>query len=269
MSDAVARALDELLPERLRRLQRVSGLPVVFGGGTTAVGAERHLVISRLAGTVGRSLRGLSVPSGRGLGGAVLRHGTSACVNDYGTAKTITHEYDRIVVGEERIVSIVAVPVLVHGSVHGVLYGAVRDRQPIGERARRGAHAVAEQLRRDVERRLAAPEHAGGAGTAAQEDALAELADIIAATGDPELRARLRRVYRGLHPQAPATVARLTDRELDVLRLVATGATNLEAGAELGLSPETVKAYLRSAMRKLQARTRSAAVHSARSAGLL
>lgn len=267
MSDAVARTLDDLLPERLQRLRRVSGLPVVFGGGTTTVGAEQHLVISRLAGTVGRSLRGLSVPSGRGLGGAVLRHGTSACVNDYGTAKTITHEYDRIVVGEERIVSIVAVPVVVHGSVHGVLYGAVRDRQPIGERARRGAHAVAEQLQRDVERRLAAPA-APGSG-AAHDDALAELADIIAATGDPELRARLRRVYRGLHPPAPAVAARLTDRELDVLRLVATGATNLEAGAELGLSPETVKAYLRTAMRKLQARTRSAAVHAARTTGLL
>jgi LuxR family transcriptional regulator, regulator of acetate metabolism len=35
------------------------------------------------------------------------------------------------------------------------------------------------------------------------------------------------------------------------------------------LSPETVKAYLRNAMRKLDVRNRTAAVHAARLAGVL
>lgn len=62
---------------------------------------------------------------------------------------------------------------------------------------------------------------------------------------------------------------RLTPRELDVLSCVAVGRTNAGAGERLGLRAETVKAYLRSAMRKLGAHTRLEAVVAARRAGLL
>lgn len=68
-------------------------------------------------------------------------------------------------------------------------------------------------------------------------------------------------------PAAPA--APLSPRELDVLVCVASGATNGAAAAALGLRPETVKSYLRSAMRKLGAHTRLEAVVAARRAGLL
>jgi DNA-binding CsgD family transcriptional regulator len=61
----------------------------------------------------------------------------------------------------------------------------------------------------------------------------------------------------------------LAPRELDALRLVAVGASNVEIAAQLGLSPETVKAYLRTAMRKLDVHNRTAAVHAARLAGIL
>ncbi|MEV5445542.1 LuxR C-terminal-related transcriptional regulator, partial [Streptomyces sp. NPDC052644] len=61
----------------------------------------------------------------------------------------------------------------------------------------------------------------------------------------------------------------LAPRELDVLAAVATGATNADAARRLGLRPETVKGYLRSAMRKLGAHTRLEAVVAARRAGLL
>ncbi|MFK4693188.1 hypothetical protein RKD22_006123 [Streptomyces pristinaespiralis] len=54
-----------------------------------------------------------------------------------------------------------------------------------------------------------------------------------------------------------------------MLGCVASGATNATAAERLGLRPETVKAYLRSAMRKLGARTRLEAVGAARRAGLL
>jgi DNA-binding CsgD family transcriptional regulator len=50
---------------------------------------------------------------------------------------------------------------------------------------------------------------------------------------------------------------------------VAAGATNAAAADRLGVSAETVKAYLRSAMRKLGARTRGEAVVAARRVGLL
>ncbi|MFI7504575.1 response regulator transcription factor [Streptomyces sp. NPDC049687] len=65
------------------------------------------------------------------------------------------------------------------------------------------------------------------------------------------------------------SVSPVTAREYDVLRLVASGHTNLEIGAELNLSVNTVKIYLREVMRKLGARNRAQVIMKARSSGLL
>ncbi|NEB58243.1 helix-turn-helix transcriptional regulator, partial [Streptomyces diastaticus] len=62
---------------------------------------------------------------------------------------------------------------------------------------------------------------------------------------------------------------RLAPREVDVLACVAAGATNGAVAERLGVGPETVKSYLRSAMRKLGARTRTEAVAVARRTGWL
>jgi DNA-binding CsgD family transcriptional regulator len=61
---------------------------------------------------------------------------------------------------------------------------------------------------------------------------------------------------------APSTLeARvLTDREREVLALLATGMTGEQAAEELFLSPETVRTHVRNAMRKLGAKTRVHAV---------
>ena len=85
---------------------------------------------------------------------------------------------------------------------------------------------------------------------------------------DPALRGRLLCTQRGLGGSAPEGTALLAPRELDALRLVAVGASNLEIAARLGLSPETVKSHLRSAMRRLGVHDRTAAVHVARVAGV-
>ncbi|MDW4910588.1 response regulator transcription factor [Streptomyces sp. ADMS] len=61
----------------------------------------------------------------------------------------------------------------------------------------------------------------------------------------------------------------VTAREYDVLRLVAAGHTNLEIGAALNLSVNTVKTYLREVMHKLGARNRAQVIMKARSSGLL
>jgi DNA-binding CsgD family transcriptional regulator len=61
----------------------------------------------------------------------------------------------------------------------------------------------------------------------------------------------------------------LTRRELDVLGWVAEGCSNAEAAQRLGVSPETVKAYLRNIHGKLGVRNRTEAVAVARRSGLL
>jgi two-component system, NarL family, response regulator DevR len=61
----------------------------------------------------------------------------------------------------------------------------------------------------------------------------------------------------------------LTERELEVVRLVARGATNPEAAHTLYVSESTIKYHLRAAMRKLGARDRTELVYRASAKGLL
>jgi DNA-binding NarL/FixJ family response regulator len=55
-------------------------------------------------------------------------------------------------------------------------------------------------------------------------------------------------------------VPQLTQRERDVLRLLADGLSNEEIGKRLFISPETVRTHIRKAMDKLDADTRTQAV---------
>jgi DNA-binding NarL/FixJ family response regulator len=61
----------------------------------------------------------------------------------------------------------------------------------------------------------------------------------------------------------------LTDRELEVLRLIAAGATNREAGRRLFISEATVKTHLLHLYGKLGVRDRAAAVAEAYKRGFL
>ena len=61
----------------------------------------------------------------------------------------------------------------------------------------------------------------------------------------------------------------MTRREFDVVRLVATGMSNPEIAVDLGLTRNTVKTYLQTAMQKLGARNRVDAVAKAQAARLL
>jgi DNA-binding NarL/FixJ family response regulator len=55
----------------------------------------------------------------------------------------------------------------------------------------------------------------------------------------------------------------LTQREREVLRLLADGLANEEIGKTLHISPETVRTHVRKAMGKLEADTRTQAVATA------
>ncbi len=70
-------------------------------------------------------------------------------------------------------------------------------------------------------------------------------------------RRLLERFARGPEPGGlPADLAELSERELDVMRLVARGLSNSDIGAELFLSEATVKTYVSRVLAKLQLRDR-------------
>ena len=63
--------------------------------------------------------------------------------------------------------------------------------------------------------------------------------------------------------QATGKLPSLTQRERDVLRLLADGQTNEQIGRTLFISPETLRTHVRKAMDKLDADTRTQAVATA------
>jgi DNA-binding NarL/FixJ family response regulator len=75
-----------------------------------------------------------------------------------------------------------------------------------------------------------------------------------------------------LHDPGPATAPSLldtlTDREREIVALVATGMSNAEIAEHLTLSPLTVKTHANHAMTKLRARDRAQLVVLAYQAGL-
>jgi DNA-binding NarL/FixJ family response regulator len=88
---------------------------------------------------------------------------------------------------------------------------------------------------------------------------------------DPAVTGRVLAAYRAGAP-APGTpdhIEELTGRELDVLRLIGRGATNLEIAAELFVSEGTVKTHVGHIFTKLGLRDRAAAVIFAFDHGLV
>ncbi|GII96654.1 helix-turn-helix transcriptional regulator [Sinosporangium siamense] len=267
----------------MNRLRRATAVPVVFGGFVARGGSLR---LTEFTGTLTGALGGLLVGAGSGLGGRVVATARPAAVTDYAADSRISHEYDGPVQAE-GLRAIAAVPVPVAGEVAAVLYGAIREPLCLAARSLDQAYTVARDLgtelsvQREVERRLAHLEAAAerrAAGdrpeASAWEDvrcAHAELRSITQSVADAELRDRLREVCDLLAgPRAAAgPVTPLSMREVDVLAQIAQGCGNAEAGRRLGLLPETVKSYLRSAMRKLGTHTRMETVVAARRNGFL
>jgi two-component system response regulator DesR len=70
-------------------------------------------------------------------------------------------------------------------------------------------------------------------------------------------------------PTAEQPAPMLSEREREVLDLIAAGSTNREIAEQLFLSPHTVKEHTSAVYRKLQARNRAEAVQRAQRIGLL
>jgi LuxR family maltose regulon positive regulatory protein len=85
---------------------------------------------------------------------------------------------------------------------------------------------------------------------------------------------RLRAAF-GLEPAplpqtaSPQPADLLSEREIEVLRLIAAGLSNAEAGRKLFIAPSTIKKHLENIYDKLETRSRTQAIARAREIGLL
>lgn len=179
------------------------GFDVAFVGVPTD---DDQIVLRSFVGARARSLSGVVVRAGQGLGGQVLASRRLHSVRDYCSARSITHQFDAQV-RHEGLRGMIAVPMMVGKRVFGVLYGANRrpthfsDRtiQALAEGGARGARAalVAERARHLAEvavheerRRLAVELHDSVGAMlftiTAQAQGLGSRGDC-----DPDLRQRL------------------------------------------------------------------------------
>lgn len=86
---------------------------------------------------------------------------------------------------------------------------------------------------------------------------------------DPAVTERVLNGFRRAGREQASTAPDLTDRETDVLRLIARGLTNTEIGTTLGISQVTVKSHVNHIFTKLDLRDRAAAIVYAYDRGLV
>lgn len=138
-----------------------------------------------------------------------------------------------------------------HPSTHVVVLTTYADDQSILEALRAGAigyltkDAGRDHIRRAIE--------AAAAGQAVL---------------DPVVQARLVDAARRQPPAAPTLPDGLTDREAEILRLIASGRSNGEISALLFVSEATVKSHVNHIFAKTGSRTRAQAVTYAHDHGL-
>lgn len=280
-------SLPERLSSMLSQLRRATGVDVTFGG-FPATQRDHAVVIDAMIGSETDALRGLLIGQGRGLGGKALALRQPAYVAEYQDAQGITHDYDNAV-SSERLRAVFAVPFLISPDKIGLVYGALRSATPIGDRLIGQACTI---VRRFEARYRSGPGFHDGVrhpsrrhdceGDVARmrqqlRDTHAELTVILNSVSQPDARTRIKGLLAKLGDQADGAQsmagsdsrATLAPRELDVLSLVATGLPNSEIARDLDLGLPTVKAYLRSACRKLEARNRVEAVVIASRRGII
>ncbi|MGW5309985.1 LuxR C-terminal-related transcriptional regulator [Nocardia thailandica] len=268
MSDTVP--LGPLL-EALRRIRTGSGVSLAFGG---LVEAGRQVRLRHFVGRTAGALDGVAVNIGHGLGGKVAALHRPMVVDDYLRTPAITHRYNPVIAAE-GLRAMAAAPVIVDRKPVAVLYGALHSADPLGDRTLQVLAEEARAVEQAVVTARAVLERGQDPEVSALRDRLgavyAELRVLAREVGDAALADRIARIGEetllGSPPASPAP--ELTAREADVLALAALGYGNARIADALGLTVETVKGYVKNALRKLGASTRLEAVVRARRAGLL
>src|SRR3712207_3781256 len=116
---------------------------------------------------------------------------------------------------------------------------------------------------------------AGARGYVLKDADEEELVAAVRAVGrgeaifSPSVAGRVLAYFAAPRPPAPPQVfPALTDREREVLSLIARGASNTAIARQLSLSPKTVGNYVSNIFGKLQVADRAEAIIRARDAGL-
>jgi DNA-binding NarL/FixJ family response regulator len=116
---------------------------------------------------------------------------------------------------------------------------------------------------------------AGAAGFVLKDAPAEDLVGAIRVTArggswlDPRVASRVLDTVRRRSTRPAPSLGALTDREREVLRLIASGANNAEVAAALHLSERTVKGHVSAIFLKLGVRDRAAAIIHAYGAGLV
>ena len=112
---------------------------------------------------------------------------------------------------------------------------------------------------------------AGACGFLAKDGTLADMLEAVRTAGpghvavDPELMVHL--IAQAVAP--PATTVRLSDRQLDVLALLARGEDVQQIARKLGISLSTCRSYVQTILTKLKAHSQLEAVVIAAQLGLV
>jgi DNA-binding CsgD family transcriptional regulator len=189
---------------------------------------------------------------GRGLGGRVLHESQAVRLGDYLEDTTITGDY-RPIVRSEGMRSIACVPVVISGRVESLLYVALDQPESMGDRILQTTCSIAELTGLALKAVRARTMLAGQARQALR-------------TGAPQA---LRDVAKRIAQDVPTVAPSLTARELEVLDLLAAGASDALVARRLGIAISTAKEHAGNLRRKLGATSRLDAVARARAAGLL
>ena len=128
----------------------------------------------------------------------------------------------------------------------------------------------------DLDEYVYAAIRAGASGFLLKDVEPAELVDAIRVVaagnslfGPAAMERLVARFAQEPDPAATRNLDALTDREQEILRLMASGLSNAELAEQLHLSETTVKTHVSAVLRKLRVRDRVQAVIAAYEAGLV
>ena len=217
---------EDAIRAALTSLKTATGIPVTM---FAAVLPDNRLQISAWVGLRTPALQNLIIDSGCGVGGRVVTTRRPVGVSDYTRANVISHEYDNII-QDEGLYSIVAVPVIVHREIRGVLYVGVHSPVRLGDKVIEEVTMTARTLEQDLAINAAfrRGDGRGGLGKPGRvmngaeweqvRSTHSKLRMLANRVGDEELRRELEELCdQMVTPVRVKQTTKLSARELDVL----------------------------------------------------